>query len=79
MMLCKACSIGKAKQLAINKHVDDSKKVTRSWERMSQGRQHKIAVLLQPIKIGTFWWYTEYQELQYYHTKSYFVNMEEIQ
>ena len=26
MMPCKACLIGKARQLAVNKHVDDSKK-----------------------------------------------------
>ena len=28
MMICKICSIGKARQLAVNKHVDDSKKTT---------------------------------------------------
>ena len=29
MMPCKACSIGKAQQLAIDKHVDNSKKATK--------------------------------------------------
>ena len=33
MIPCKACSVRKAKQLSINKHVDDSKKATRAGKR----------------------------------------------
>ena len=33
-MSCKACSMGKAKQLAINEHVDNGKKTTRAGERI---------------------------------------------
>ena len=31
-MSCEACAIGKTRQLAVNKHVDDSKKATRAGE-----------------------------------------------
>ena len=36
---CKACSVGKAKQLAINKHVDDSKKAMRAGKEHPQNLQ----------------------------------------
>ena len=34
MMPLKACSIGKARQLVVNKHVDNCKKATRAGERI---------------------------------------------
>ena len=34
MIPCKACSVRKAKQLTINKHMDDSKKATRAGKRI---------------------------------------------
>ena len=33
-MPCEACSVGKARQLVINKHLDDSKKAMRAGKRI---------------------------------------------
>ena len=57
MMLCKACSIGEAKQLVIHKHVDDSTKLPELgkeyFQILQQIRHHKIALSPPPIEIGT--------------------------
>ena len=57
MITCKACSVGKAKQLAINKHINNSKKVQelvkeyfQIWQQL---RHHKTVVLPSLIKTGT--------------------------
>ena len=59
MISCKACSVRKAKKLAINKHVDDSKKATRAGRRkfsylgmMKASQEVGITV----TKIGTLSW-----------------------
>ena len=79
-MSYKACSISKAKQLAINKHVDDSKKAKKAGERIFS----YWATIKLPRDSGNtitnrnchiiMDQYTGYKELEFYSTKSSFWN-----
>ena len=78
-MPCKACSIGKAKQLAINKHVDNSKKAARAGEKIFSDLVTVKALHDSSITIANRNWhivvdqYTGYNELEFYGTKSEFM------
>ena len=69
-MLCKAFSIGKARQLAMNKHVDDSKKATRAGESIFSD----LATIKVPHDNGIHIPYRK-GHLEFYSTKSDFVEL----
>ena len=76
MMPCKACSVRKAKQLVINEHVGDSKKATRTDERIFSD----LAMIKAPQDSGititnknwhiVVYQYTGYKKLEFYCMKS---------
>ena len=78
MMPCKACSIGKARQLGVNKHVDNSK-ATRASKRIFSDLAIIKASQDSGITITNRNWhivmdqYTGYKESEFYSTKSDFV------
>ena len=59
-MPCKACSIGKAKQLVINKHVDKSNKATIAGERifsdLAMIKALQESSIIVTNKNGILWW-----------------------
>ena len=79
MMSCKACSVRKARQLVINKHVDNCKKATRADKRIFSD----LATIKAPQESGITipnrnWYivvdqYTGNKESEFYSTKSDFV------
>ena len=78
-MTCQACLIGKAKQLAINEHVDDGNKVTRAEERIFSDlatikapQDGSITITNVNLQIVVDQ-YTGYKESEFYHTNSEFV------
>ena len=79
MMPCKAYSIGKARQLAVNKHVDGSKKAKSAGERIFLDLMTIKAQQESGITITNRNWhivvdqYMRYKELEFYNTKSDFV------
>ena len=79
MMPCKACSVRKAKQLAINKDVGKSNKATRAGERIFSDLATIMTLQDSSIGITNRNWhmvvdqYTGYKESEFYCTKSSFV------
>ena len=79
MIPCKACSVGKAKQLVINKHVDDSKKATKVSKRIlsdlamiEMSQDNGVTITNKKLHIVVDQ-YTGYKESEFYCTKSDFV------
>ena len=81
IMPCKACSVRKAGQLAINKQVDNSKKTTRAGKRIFSDLVTIKAPQDSSFTITNSNWhivvdqYTGYKEFAFYSTKSDFVKL----
>ena len=79
MMPCKACSVGKGRQLAINKYMDDSKKTKRCGKRMFSDLVAMKAPQDSDITIINKNWhnivdqYAGYKDLEFYSTKKDFM------